>query len=51
MAAYRDEVTKNYLFHSDFPKNLLDENLIGNGNKDGEIFVDAASYMQTGAGH
>ncbi|MBY5635207.1 RTX toxin [Rhizobium leguminosarum] len=51
MAAYRDDVTKNYLFDSsDFPDDLLDENLIRNANERGEITVDAASYMQTGGG-
>ena len=51
MTAYRDDVTMNYLFDSsDFPKDLLDENLIRNANERGEISVDVASYMKNGGG-
>lgn len=51
MTSYRNDVTMNYLFNSsDFPTDLLDENLIRNANERGEISVDVASYMQAGGG-
>ncbi|MFK0207727.1 calcium-binding protein [Agrobacterium sp. NPDC090283] len=51
MTSYRDEVTTSYIFNSSaFPEDLLDEKLIRDADKRGEITVDTASYMQTGGG-